>query len=111
MAPEPIEGYRIGRTCCPCGCGQQQSISGITRRNFLQGVGGATLLGTSLTGLTWSVLSAAQTEDLAPPKRRVLVVKPILVYSIPQRQHQTSWRSWGGIQTQEQAEKEIVHKA
>jgi len=80
----------------------------MTRRGFLQGVGGTTLLGAALTGLTWSALSAAQTESPPPPKRRALAVKPVLVYEIPQRRHQTSWRSWGGIQTQEQAEKEAA---
>ncbi|NQT01373.1 MAG: sugar isomerase [Planctomycetes bacterium] len=34
-------------------------------------------------------------------------VKPILVYSTPRRRHQSSWRSWGGIQTEQDARKEV----
>jgi len=37
-----------------------------------------------------------------------LKVKPILVYSTPRRRPQTSWRSWGGIQTEDDASKEIA---
>ncbi|KPK83464.1 MAG: hypothetical protein AMS27_12745 [Bacteroides sp. SM23_62_1] len=36
-----------------------------------------------------------------------MVVKPLLVYSTPEYQYQTSWRAWGGIQTEQDAEKEI----
>ncbi len=95
-------------TCCPCGCGQDHSTAGISRRGFLQGVSGAGALGVALTGLTWSsVAMAAGSGDRAGPQRRVLAVKPILTYSVPKRQPQTSWRSWGGIETQAQAEEEL----
>ena len=40
--------------------------------------------------------------------RQALVVKPILVYSAPEYRHQTSWRSWGGIQTDEDAGEEVL---
>lgn len=105
MTTENHEEYPVRRTCCPCG--HEDSASEITRRGFLQGVGGAAALGVALTGLTWSGVSAAERQDQAGPKRRPLVVKPILVYSIPTRRHQTSWRSWGGIQTQQDAEQEL----
>ncbi|KPL14245.1 MAG: hypothetical protein AMS26_11480 [Bacteroides sp. SM23_62] len=36
-----------------------------------------------------------------------MVVKPILVYSTPEYKHQSSWRSWGGIQTEKDADEEI----
>ncbi len=105
MTTKDNEGYPVRRTCCPCG--QHESADGITRRSFLQGVGGTAALGVALTGLTWSGVSAAERRDQAGPKRRPLVVKPILVYSTPRRRHQTSWRSWGGIQTQEDADQEL----
>ena len=51
-----------------------------------------------------------------PPRRTTsrprsvanLVVKPVLVYSIPKRRPQTSWRNWGGIETQQQADEEVA---
>lgn len=43
-----------------------------------------------------------------PPGRRPLVVKPILTYPLPTRQHQTSWRNWGGLETEEDAAKEAA---
>ena len=95
-------------TCCPCGCGQERSSDGISRRGFLQGVGGATFFGTALSGLTWSAVSAAEMDGgPAGPQRRPLVVKPVLTYATPKPRHQSSWRSWGGIQTQKDADEEI----
>lgn len=95
-------------TCCPCGCGDHNSSDGFSRRTFLQGVGGATAFTAALTGLTWSAVAAAEAEGPAGPVRKPLVVKPILTYSTPPRRPQTSWRSWGGIQTQDDAEKELA---
>jgi hypothetical protein len=69
-------------------------------------MGGAAALGVALTGLTWSSVSAAEQDGKAGPGRRPLVVKPILVYSTPRRRPQTSWRSWGGIQTEQDAGEE-----
>ncbi|NUQ65219.1 MAG: sugar isomerase [Pirellulales bacterium] len=37
-----------------------------------------------------------------------MVVKPIFVYQIYQRRDQSSWRSWGGTGTQEEADREIA---
>jgi hypothetical protein len=60
-----------------------------------------------MTGLSWSAISAAEPEMGAAPQRRPLVVKPIFIYSTPKRRPQTSWRQWGGIQTQEHVEEEV----
>jgi hypothetical protein len=64
--------------------------------------------GVALTGLSWSVLAAEQTDDAPAPQRRPLVVKPVLIYEIPVRRPQASWRNWGGIQTQDEANQELV---
>ena len=113
MTQEPLErGPRQGpvrRTCCPCG--QHESNGEITRRSFIQGAGGATLFGAALTGLTWSAVAMAEAKNETAPKRRALVVKPVLVYSTPKRRHQTSWRSWGGIQTEADAKEEVTRIA
>jgi len=87
-----------------CGCSGLDIVE-LTRRGFLEG---AVLGGTALTGLTWPLLAAAQDELPSPHPRRPLVVKPVLVYSLPTRAPQTSWRNWGGIQTQEDADGECA---
>jgi hypothetical protein len=71
-------------------------------------MGGSALLGVALTGLTWSAVSGAEAETETAPRRRALKVKPILVYDTPQRRPQTSWRSWGGIQTEQDASQEVA---
>ncbi len=109
MAQENETRNPMRTTCCPCGCGEGHSTAGVSRRGFLQGVSGAGALGMALTGLTWSaVATAAQTGSQSGPQRRALVVRPVLVYEIPKRRPQTSWRSWGGIQTQQDAEQELA---
>jgi hypothetical protein len=53
--------------------------------------------------------AAASSSEIAGPSTRrgkALVVKPVLTYSIPKRRPRTSWRSWGGIQTQEHLNQE-----
>jgi hypothetical protein len=106
MTSENTERHPTRTTCCPCG-EHNHSPAGISRRGFLQSVSGAAAVGTALSGLTWSAVSAAETGDRAGPQRRALVVRPILTYEIPTPRPQTSWRSWGGIQTQQQAEEEL----
>ena len=104
MVKKSNEENVIRHTCCPCG--HQHSAGGINRRDFLQGVGTIALASTAITGLSWKAVSAAEQNEMVP-ERRALKVKPILVYSTPQRRHQWSWRSWGGIQTQQDAEQEL----
>ena len=104
MVKKSNEENVIRHTCCPCG--HQHSAGGINRRDFLQGVGTIALASTAITGLSWTAVSAAERNEMVP-ERRALKVKPILVYSTPQRRHQWSWRSWGGIQTQQDAEQEL----
>jgi hypothetical protein len=103
MTHENRQATPVRCTCCPSG-GHQPS--GITRRDFLQTVGGATLLGTAVAGLTWSTVAVAEAGQ--SPQRKPIIVKPILVYSVPQRRPQTSWRSWGGIQTEQHADDEVA---
>jgi len=57
--------------------------------------------------LAWSLFAgqAATAEEAWRPAP--LKVKPIFVYEIPQRRPQTSWRSWGGIATEADAQAEI----
>lgn len=92
-------------TCCPCS--GHDSTNGVSRREFLQDIGSVALAGAAITGLSWSAVSAAERNEVIP-QRKALKVKPVLVYSIPKRAHQRSWRSWGGIQTEQDAQKEAT---
>ena len=111
MCQHESDGERrlpIKHTCCPCGC-DANADAGRTRRGFLGDVGGlAALGGVALSGLSWSALQAAEPEVPAASPRRPLVVKPIFTYSTYQPRPQTSWRPWGGIQTQQDAEQEAA---
>jgi hypothetical protein len=97
--------------CCPCGeCGEGEA-NGLSRRDFLK-AGGIVVGGLAMTGLAWSSLKAeaqsqSSTAPAGPPQRQALVVKPILTYDTPGRRPKTSWRSWGAVQTREDADKEV----
>jgi len=107
MITKSNEGDVPRSTCCPCG--HQHLAGGISRRGFLQGVSSVALASAAITGLSWSAVSAAERKgDEMALKRHPLKVKPILVYSTPRRRHQTSWRSWGGIQTEDDASQEVA---
>ena len=98
--------------CCPCG-GDSPAEGGTTRRGFMGG-SAAALGAVALTGLSWSALSAAEGakgEIPTAPARRALVVKPVFVYSTPKRRPKASWRNWGGVQTQDDADKEAARIA
>ncbi len=64
-----------------------------------------------LSGITLAGLDLAAAAEKPAPARRprfrqVLRVQPVLIYGIPQRREHTSWRNWGGIQTENDAVKE-----
>jgi hypothetical protein len=92
--------------CCGCHPCAPPVPGDVNRRDFL----GATVLGgAAMAGLTWAPGAVAAMGDLpTPPPRRALKVKPVLVYSLPQRRPQTSWRSWGGLETEADLKAELA---
>jgi hypothetical protein len=64
--------------------------------------------GMALGKMSWPLPAAPEPESGHGLVRRPLKVKPVLSYEIPVRRHQTSWRSWGGIQTQSDVDEESV---
>jgi len=79
----------------------------MNRRRFIKVTGGTTLSVAALSGFSWSVLANSGLKEQIGLVRQPLVVKPILVYSTPEYKAQSSWRAWGGIQTEEDAWEEI----
>ncbi|MFO0928504.1 MAG: hypothetical protein U0736_16015 [Gemmataceae bacterium] len=91
--------------CCSCGRACAAGHADLPRRDFLK-LGTLAFAGTALTDLSWKTLAAAEPDEPQPGTRQPLVVKPVLMYEIPQRHPKTSWRSWGGIQTEAEADAE-----
>jgi hypothetical protein len=79
----------------------------MSRRKFIKVAGGSTLTVAALSGLSWKALAGSGYYDDAGIVRQPLTVKPVLVYSTPEYRHQSSWRAWGGIQTEQDATDEI----
>ncbi len=94
-----------GNSCCHGN--HLNPPSGISRRQFVQVAGTAALSTVALSGLSWSNLRAGQSQLRIPPQRQSLIVKPILTYEIPVRREQTSWRNWGGIQSENDVLQEV----
>jgi hypothetical protein len=59
-------------------------------------------------GLAWPLLAGRAGTDEAAFRPAPFKVKPILVYDTPTRRPQTSWRSWGGIETEADARDETA---
>lgn len=89
--------------CCTCR-GRQDwipTLAPVSRRDFIVTVGMLAVGGMAVPG--W----AAEAASSRPPRfRRRLAVQPVLTYDTPKRREATSWRSWGGIHTDDAAREE-----
>jgi len=94
--------------CCGCDGHGSAGPGAIGRRDFLK-ASGVALGALAMTGLAYEALAAETpaSQPAAAPARKPLVVKPILTYETPRRRPQTSWRSWGGIETKQDADGEV----
>ena len=82
---------------------------GLSRRHFLQSVGVAGLTVGALAVATDALRSEAAEAGSGGqpfPRGRALRVKPILIYDVPTRRDQTSWRGYGAIQSAAAAQEE-----
>lgn len=76
----------------------------LSRRDFV---------GLAAAGALAPVSAPAWDPDLWNPERpfatlgQPLGVQPVLMYSLPKRKEASSWKSWGGIQTEEAATEEM----
>jgi hypothetical protein len=101
----------IRQPSCTCNCSKKLQSSypnfpGFTRRDFLYGVGALTI--GSIAGHAAQIPEPGAGKSLqsGPLTRIPLRVQPVLSYEVPQRREATSWRNWGGIQTEEDAARE-----
>jgi L-fucose isomerase-like protein len=85
------------------------SCSHINRREFV-GLTTAGIAG-GFISIGASANSVSKTEEWNPDKPLIktgkkLRIQPILMYRIPQRRPASSWKSWGGVQTEQAAAEE-----
>ncbi len=106
--PESPDPSHYHAHCCPCVPHAGHDPSAVSRRGFLGGTGLALLGATALQGMTWQALAALKPDEKPLARRRPLVVKPIFFYSTSTPRPMTSWRPWGGIETQAQADEEMA---
>ena len=84
------------------------SCNNMNRRQFVSLT--ATLAGGFL-GLGVSSFSDSKAQDWDPDKPfsitgKKLTVQPVLMYRTPERREESSWKSWGGVQTEQAAAEE-----
>jgi len=90
------------------GCGSGRALTALTRRGFLGGLGGTAALG-SLIATETSQARAASTGRVSGaklPPGAPLRVKPALTYQFCQPREKTSWRGYGGLQSQAEVDEE-----
>jgi len=79
--------------------------AGLSRRHLLLGAGTAAIGSWALNSTARA--QAGQAEQPAFTPAGELVIQPVLTYALPQRRQQTSWRGWGGIQTESHVAEEV----
>lgn len=94
---------------CSCCGGHRSTWPGeITRRQFVKTAGAGAIGTTALSGIFWKTFSGIDTSTNNIRDRKPLKVKPILTYEVPVPRAQSSWRQWGGIQTEMDADTELI---
>ena len=84
-----------------CNCMDRREFVGLTTASIAGGI----------LGIGDSGYANNKTEEWNPDKPLIatgkkLSVQPVLMYRIPQRRPATSWKSWGGVQTEQAASEE-----
>ncbi len=77
----------------------------VSRREFIYSVG-ALAAGALSSPAAQLAPGSGTTSRRGPLPRTPIRVQPVLSYEIPQRRQATSWRNWGGIQTEQDASAE-----
>lgn len=87
--------------CCGSWLCESCPGSGLSRRNFLARAGSVSA--SSLALPPARAQSRAKEPNRQQPIQTPLKVQPVFTYLLYKRRQATSWRSWGGIMTEEQA--------
>ena len=84
-------------------------LDNFTRRRFLSCVGGTVALGGLglVAGFPASAASARRVAGTPLPPGVALRVQPVLVYQFAVRRERTSWRGYGGLQSQADVDREL----
>jgi len=92
--------HRCHCTCCAGHAPMPLTIQSVNRRDFLLQVSTLTIGGLALPALNLGAADVPAAK--ARPGRivKTLRVQPVLTYGLPKRREATSWRGWGGIQTE-----------
>jgi len=100
--------------CCLAAHSTHNLNPALNRRDFLFRVGSITAGGMMLSGMELLAGDTAQgLPARGPQPAKPLQVQPVLTHDLPKRREATSWRNWGGLQTEQDvaAEKERITTA
>jgi len=92
--------------CCSQGRLHESAGEGVTRRDFLAGVSALSTSGVLSAAIQPGSAGTAAAADARALPVAPLKMQPVLIYSTPARRDATSWREWGGVQTDAAAAEE-----
>jgi hypothetical protein len=96
-------------SCCSSGLAAAYDVvkrAGVSRRGLLLGAGSAAISSWAVGSTARAQVAAAEAKPGFAPARE-LIIQPVLTYHLPQRREQTSWRGWGGLQTEAHLTEEV----
>ena len=98
-------------SCCTCHRSHQVTacFPTLNRRQFLYHVGSFAAGSLAMSAFDLAAAEAGSGPPRHPRYCKPLRVQPVLTYETPQRKEHTSWRNWGGIQTENDAAREKTH--
>ena len=107
--PRPHSNHACRCACCAQPPSSSASLD-VNRRQFLYTVGALTAGGLALSSMAPGAFAQGNAVRRRPLNRLPLKVQPVLTFDLPQRREATSWRNWGGVQTEADAtaEKERI---
>jgi len=92
--------------CCSSSLCNRSLKGGLTRREFLADASAVAVSGFALATVPAAAASVVGGQERQRPLSIPLKVQPVLVYEISEKRPATSWRPWGGLLTEQDAEEE-----